>query len=125
MVLIALLNPYNPTNLKCFLLDAIASPSTCPCQSVSGWVSQWVIVSDLANNTINEMLSFYFSKKNLISISRFETRTRIFFFKSRSSRRERDFFLNISGFETRARFFLSTSQGSRREQDIFFQSLMF
>ena len=27
-------------------LDAIASPSSYPCGSVSGWVGQWVIVSD-------------------------------------------------------------------------------
>ena len=32
---------------RCPFLDAIASPSTYPCQSVSEWVSQWVIVSDL------------------------------------------------------------------------------
>ena len=32
---------------RCPFLDAIASPSTYPCQSVSEWVSEWVIVSDL------------------------------------------------------------------------------
>jgi len=71
----------------------------------------------LQTTPINEMLSFYFSKK-LLSISRFETRTRIFFFKSQSSRRERDFFLNISGFETRARFF-SQHLRVRDESEIF------
>jgi len=60
---------------------------------------------------------FTFQKK-LLSISRFETRTRIFFFKSQSSRRERDFFLNISGFETRARFF-SQHLRVRDESEIF------
>ena len=92
----------------------------------------------LQTTPINEMLSFYFSKKNYSQsqgsrrereFSSLNLRVRdeneIFFSTSQGSRRERDFFLNISGFETRARFFLSTSQGSRREWDIFFQSLMF
>ena len=86
----------------------------------------------LTNNTNkwNAVLSLF--KILSLSISRFETRTRILFSKSRISRRERDFFLNISGFETRTRFFsqylsvrdeneifLSISQGSRRERDFF------
>ena len=90
----------------------------------------------LQTTPINEMLSFYFSKKNYSQsqgsrrereFSSLNLRVRdeneIFFSTSQSSRRERDFFLNISGFETRAGFFLSTSQGSRRERDIFVQSL--
>ena len=32
---------------KYLFLDAIASPSSYPCQWVSEWVSQWLIVSDL------------------------------------------------------------------------------
>ena len=62
----------------------------------------------LQTTPINEMLSFYFSK---FCLSKFETRTRILFSKSQSSRWEWDFLL--------------ISQGSRRNRDIFVQTLMF
>ena len=60
----------------------------------------------LTNNTNewNAVLSLF--KILSLSISRFETRTRILFSKSQISRREQDFVINISGFETRPRYFL-------------------
>ena len=153
---------------RCSFLDAIASTSTYPCQSVSEWVSQWVIVSDLeiaiaspsfaslllqirynmdiyfiacptgywvyhclANNTINEMLSFYVSifftlnlkvqdenENFLLRISEFETRTRFFSQHLRVQDESEIFSLNISGFETRVRYFLSKSHVSRWERDM-------
>ncbi len=66
------------------------------------WVYQYLTNS---TNKWNAVLSLF--KILSLSISRFETRTRILSSKSRSSRRERDF--------------LSISQGSRRDRDIFFQ----
>ena len=67
----------------------------------------------LTNNTNkwNAVLSLF--KMLSLSISRFETRTRILFSKSRISRRERDFFINISEFETRPRYFFFKSHFSR------------
>ena len=67
------------------------------------WVYQYLTNS---TNKWNAVLSLF--KILSLSISRFETRTRILSSKSRSSRRERDFFINISGFETRPRYFLSS-----------------
>ena len=37
----------NEASLLSLFLDAKASPTTYPCQSVGQWVSEWVIVSDL------------------------------------------------------------------------------
>ena len=80
----------------------------------------------LQTTPINEMLSFYILFEILcLSISRFETRTRILFSKSQSSRRERDLFSQHLRVRDESEIFISTSQGSRRERDIFFQSLMF
>ena len=62
--------------------------------------------SEAVSHTMRHMLALF--KILSLSISRFETRTRILSSKSRSSRRERDFFINISGFETRPRYFLSS-----------------
>ena len=98
---------------RCPFLDAIASPSTYPCQSVSEWVSQWVIVSDLEIAIASpsfaslllqiryNILSFYFSKK--------------IYSQSQGLRREREFSsLNIRVRDENEIFF-STSQGLRQE----------
>ena len=65
---------------------------------------------------------FTFQKK-LPSTSRLETRTRIFFFKSQSSRRERIFFSQHLRFRDESEIFFSTSPGSRRERNFFSQHL--
>ena len=93
-----------PLVVFCFVLELLA-PRT-------------VVIDWYQTTLINEILSFYFSRFCL-SISRLETRMRISFSKSQSSRREWEFcslnlsawdeneifILLISEFETRTRFF--------------------
>ena len=82
------------------------------------WVYQYLTNS---TNKWNAVLSLF--KILSLSISRFETRTRILFSKSQSSRQEQDFCsLNLRVRDENEIFFW-TSQSSRRERDIFFQSL--
>ena len=47
----------------------------------------------------------------------FETRSRIVFFQSRASRRERDFVHRISSLETRSRILFTESRTSRRDRE--------
>ena len=47
----------------------------------------------------------------------FETRSRIVFFQSRASRRERDFVHRISSLETRSRILFTESRASRRDRE--------
>ena len=68
--------------------------------------------------TLRDEIEIFF-----LSISCFETSTRIFFFQSRASRRAREFFHLISGFEMRARnsailsqFFLDENGILRNEE---------
>ena len=87
-------------------------------RNLANWVYQC-----LTNNTNkwNAVLSLF--KILSLSISRFETRTRILFSKSRISRRERDFFYQYLRVRDENEIFLSISQGSRRERDFFYQYL--
>ena len=47
----------------------------------------------------------------------FETRSRIVFFQSRASRRERDFVHRISSLETRSRILFTESRASRQDRE--------
>ena len=55
-----------------------------------------------------------FGEKPILS---FETRSRIVFFQSRASRRERDFVHRISSLETRSRILFTESRASRRDRE--------
>ena len=55
-----------------------------------------------------------FGEKPILS---FETRSRIVFFQSRASRRERDFVHRISSLETRSRILFTESRALRRDRE--------
>ena len=56
-----------------------------------------------------------FGEKPILS---FETRSRIVFFQSRASRRERDFVHRISSLETRSRILFTESRALRRDREV-------